>query len=452
MNASDARRTRARRLQRRMRATRNMKSFLLRVLFRGAAFLTTIPSRLMEILAALCVCTLLFVPVCLCLLIRKFFRGTPVFRTWRIVGEQGLPLTLHTFNTISKSLEKIPLFALLFSGRITLVGTAMTPWEDHVPAPKNRYIRIVKPGIFSLWHIRKASRIAHEGKDTIQWEYIFKKKPLYDFLLLLRMIPAFFYGDGPGISNPVLRLFNLDIENRTMEDAVAQIASDLDGTEAKTFFFVNPDCLNKIFNDPEYFKILQTSDHLFPDGIGLTIAGKILQSPLLENINGTDMLPFICTMAAARNHSIFLLGSRPGTAQKMGERIHEAYGVRIAGHAHGYFDHAKESEERVRTINASGADILLVAFGAPLQEKWIAAHKDHLRPRVLMGVGGLFDFFSGTTRRAPSWVREIGMEWVYRILQEPGRMWRRYVIGNPAFLFRVTRWKLFSHLTTFGTR
>jgi len=85
-----------------------------------------------------------------------------------------------------------------------------------------------------------------------------------------------------------------------------------------------------------------------------------------------------------------------------------------------------------------------VAFGAPLQEKWIQANRAHLQARILMGVGGLFDFYSGKTRRAPRWMREIGLEWLYRMLQEPGRMWRRYVVGNPLFLYRVTKWKLYS--------
>ncbi|NTV93680.1 MAG: WecB/TagA/CpsF family glycosyltransferase, partial [Chlorobiaceae bacterium] len=110
----------------------------------------------------------------------------------------------------------------------------------------------------------------------------------------------------------------------------------------------------------------------------------------------------------------------------------------------GYFDHRSESDAVIGKINSSGAAILLVAFGAPLQEIWIAEHRQKLLPRVLMGVGGLFDFYSGTIRRAPRWMREIGFEWVYRIFQEPARMWRRYVIGNPLFLYRVMKWKVFT--------
>jgi N-acetylglucosaminyldiphosphoundecaprenol N-acetyl-beta-D-mannosaminyltransferase len=99
----------------------------------------------------------------------------------------------------------------------------------------------------------------------------------------------------------------------------------------------------------------------------------------------------------------------------------------------------------VAAINASGASVLLVAFGAPRQDLWLADLHDRLRPAVRMGVGGLFDFYSGRIPRAPIWLRELGLEWVYRLLQEPGRMWRRYVVGNPLFLARVLREALGGH-------
>ncbi|HNW79296.1 MAG TPA: WecB/TagA/CpsF family glycosyltransferase, partial [Candidatus Competibacteraceae bacterium] len=113
-------------------------------------------------------------------------------------------------------------------------------------------------------------------------------------------------------------------------------------------------------------------------------------------------------------------------------------GLVIAGTQHGYFSPAEEGEIIAR-INASGAGVLLVAFGVPRQELWLAEHHEVLLPPVRMGVGGLFDFYSGRIPRAPLWLREIGLEWVWRLIQEPGRMWRRYILGNPLFLYRV--WK-----------
>jgi N-acetylglucosaminyldiphosphoundecaprenol N-acetyl-beta-D-mannosaminyltransferase len=113
-------------------------------------------------------------------------------------------------------------------------------------------------------------------------------------------------------------------------------------------------------------------------------------------------------------------------------------GLEIAGARDGYF-RPEEEGAVIEAINGSGARILLVAFGAPRQELWIARWRDRLAPPVAMGVGGLFDFYSGRIPRAPVWMREIGLEWVFRLMQEPGRMWRRYVIGNPLFLYRVRK-------------
>jgi exopolysaccharide biosynthesis WecB/TagA/CpsF family protein len=160
-----------------------------------------------------------------------------------------------------------------------------------------------------------------------------------------------------------------------------------------------------------------------------------------DNINGTDLFPLLCERLANTAHSIFLLGAREGVAESTAANMQERYpGLVIAGCQDGYFTPAEE-DMVIDRINASGADVLLVAMGAPQQEKWIAKNRERLNVSLLMGVGGLFDFYSGRISRAPVWMREVGLEWVWRLLQEPGRMWRRYVIGNPLFLYRVWRQK-----------
>jgi N-acetylglucosaminyldiphosphoundecaprenol N-acetyl-beta-D-mannosaminyltransferase len=302
---------------------------------------------------------------------------------------------------------------------------------------------MVKPGIISLWNIRQSSRIAHEGREATEWEYIFKKHPAYDFLLLLRALPALLFAERQGAADaPFFRLLGLKINNMTMQSAIGMIREALEAEQHSAIFFVNPDCLNKSVADRDYHEALMAADHILPDGIGLVIAGKMLGTPLRENINGTDMLPFLCTMAAEQKRSIFLLGGKPGVAEKAADAISQKYGVTVAGVRDGYFDRKTENAGVIDAINRSNASILLVAFGAPLQERWIAAHRSELTPTVLMGVGGLLDFFSGNIKRAPRWLREIGLEWVYRIVQEPGRMWKRYVVGNPLFLYRVMKWKV----------
>jgi N-acetylglucosaminyldiphosphoundecaprenol N-acetyl-beta-D-mannosaminyltransferase len=145
----------------------------------------------------------------------------------------------------------------------------------------------------------------------------------------------------------------------------------------------------------------------------------------------------LCESAARAGLPIYLLGARPGIARAAADAMVQRYPeLVVAGARDGYFQ-SDEEPGVVDAINASGARILLVAFGAPRQELWIARWRDRLEVPVAMGVGGLFDFYSGRIARAPVWMREIGLEWVYRLMQEPGRMWRRYVIGNPLFLYRV---------------
>ena len=419
------------------------KSRMKRLAFSARIVASELLARFIELLAALLVLTVAGIPALAVLLLRRQVSGEPVFDAVDIRTSGGGCLKAKRFHRVWPILRDVPLFAWLLSGDIALVGTAITsPGDDGIPNPESGYINLVKPGIVSLWEIRKSSRIAHEGKTAIEWEYAFRKNLFYDFMLMLRTLPVLLYRQAEVSSASVFQILGLDLRNVSMEDGVSLIDRSLAGESQSTVFFVNPDCLNKMVSDEEYFSILSGADHVFPDGIGLVIAGKLLGMPLRENINGTDMLPYICRMAASRGYSIFLLGGKPGIAKQAATEISTRYGVVISGTAHGYFDHQIDSAPVVEAINASGADILLVAFGAPLQEKWIAKNRHALEPRILMGVGGLFDFYSGTINRAPVWVREIGFEWVYRILQEPGRMWKRYVIGNPLFLFRVLKWKL----------
>jgi N-acetylglucosaminyldiphosphoundecaprenol N-acetyl-beta-D-mannosaminyltransferase len=134
---------------------------------------------------------------------------------------------------------------------------------------------------------------------------------------------------------------------------------------------------------------------------------------------------------------MFFLGARAGIAELAAQNMQGRYpDLCIAGTHDGYFSPEEESGV-IRTINESGAKILFVAFGAPRQELWLAQHHEALAPSLRLGVGAALDFYSGSIPRAPQWLREIGFEWAYRLYLEPGRMWRRYVVGNPLFLYRV---------------
>jgi N-acetylglucosaminyldiphosphoundecaprenol N-acetyl-beta-D-mannosaminyltransferase len=203
--------------------------------------------------------------------------------------------------------------------------------------------------------------------------------------------------------------------------------------------FVNPDCLNISYIHHAYKKILISAERVLPDGIGIHVGCRMLGVSLKANVNGTDLFPRLCERIAEQNISLFLLGAHPGIAEQVANKMQQLYpSLSIAGTHHGYFDRTEEKGV-IDDINSSKAEILLVAFGAPKQELRLAKHREQLTVPILIGVGGLFDFYSDRISRAPQWVREIGMEWVWRLVQEPGRMWRRYIIGNPLFLYRVWR-------------
>ena len=376
------------------------------------------------------------------LLIRRIIAGKRVFYAESIIGHKGRKTTVYYFNLKNYILRNIPLFFFVLTNKLSIVGISIKEYCNQNRVIGDNYLYANKPGIFNLWYVRQSAKVTHEGHFGTEWEYTYKKSLITDFLIILKSIPAAFYYIESSMCKSVVNIFDLNFDNLTMEDAISKLLNSITTKNKKKVYFVNPDCLNKIFEDKSYFEVLRNGDYVFPDGIGVNIACKILRNPLKANINGTDMLPFICEMVNDNKSSIFLLGGKPGVAEKMKENLESKYsGLKISGIQDGYFNRETESQKVIEHINSSGADVLLVAFGAPLQEKWISENCDKLNPYVQMGVGGLFDFYSSNVKRAPKWMREVGLEWVFRMIQEPKRLWRRYIIGNPVFLYRVLRWK-----------
>jgi exopolysaccharide biosynthesis WecB/TagA/CpsF family protein len=206
------------------------------------------------------------------------------------------------------------------------------------------------------------------------------------------------------------------------------------------FAFVNADCLNKVWTDSDYRETLGRMAAVFADGIGVKLAAKMEGKKIVDNVNGTDLFPLLCQQAAVNQLKVFILGAKPGVAETCAEKMcARTPNLKIAGTQDGYFKE-KDTHQIIDRINASGADILIVAFGAPLQEFWIDKHRNRLQVPVCIGVGGCIDFFAERISRAPTWVRNISMEWVWRLAQEPKRMWRRYIVGNPLFLYRAWKW------------
>ena len=237
------------------------------------------------------------------------------------------------------------------------------------------------------------------------------------------------------------RLLNIDIDLFDDEEEVlALLSKDIDSGRSIELFFLNAHCFNLAQKDREYFDILNSCDYLLNDGIGIKIASKIEKLVLKKNLNGTDFIPEIAEMASKKGYKIFLLGAKDGIAEEAAVKLKEKFeGLQIAGVHSGY----GLDDSVLEMINNSKADILIAGMGVPMQEKWIRENKSKLGSvKLFVGGGAILDFLSQRIRRAPLLMRKIGLEWLFRLCLEPGRLWRRYLVGNFLFFYYILVLKL----------
>ncbi|MEL6217318.1 MAG: WecB/TagA/CpsF family glycosyltransferase [Pseudomonadota bacterium] len=231
-------------------------------------------------------------------------------------------------------------------------------------------------------------------------------------------------------------LFGLDILDADTRTALNSLLS---APKRISVAFVNAHCVNMAARDGAYAAALSSADYLLPDGSGLQLAAKMTGRHFRENLNGTDLFVPLCRAAAERGLSVYLLGAGACVAEAAASKaVSLAPGLQIAGTADGYFTPDQE-DAVIDRINKSGADILLVALGVPRQDRWISEHRARLEPRIAIGVGAQFDFWSDRIQRAPAAMRRAGCEWVWRLMLEPRRMFMRYVVGNPLFVARAAK-------------
>jgi len=398
--------------------------------------------KLLQVALAMTLCLVLTAPVWMFMKIRASLNGKPVYQKQSIYGRWGRKLDVKLFNSSSWLFQQAALFPLVLEGILALVGVSIRNY-DRLEKTDNDIILREKPGIFSLHFIRSSVRIVHSSRDEIDLEYIQNKNCKSDLAILVKSIPAMLYYQHPDTVYTELEVFGIKMLNMTMPEAIDIIDGRISQRIKSQIWFVNADCLNKTFQDEEYRSILRNGEIIFPDGLGVNLAGKMLGTPLRGNVNGTDMFPFLCELCRQNSYSMYLLGAGVGVAEAMKVAVLAKYpGLKINGVHDGFFNWEKEGTQVIDEINNCKPDMLLVAFGAPLQEKFISRYGNQIDASVMMGVGGLFDFYSGRIPRAPQWMRDIGMEWTFRLLQEPQRMWKRYILGNSLFLFRVFSSKL----------
>lgn len=222
------------------------------------------------------------------------------------------------------------------------------------------------------------------------------------------------------------------IDNVTMDEALDKVLSMLKGQTPQKIFTPNSEIIMQAIREPELKHILNNAELVVPDGAGVILASRIMKNELKEKVSGIDLVKRILANTKERPTSFYILGGKPGVAEKASINILYDYPkAKILGYRNGYFDE-NEVPEIIQQINESKAEILLVGLGAPKQEKWIHQYAGELNCKILMGIGGSIDVFAGTAKLAPEFMRKAGLEWLYRLIKEPKRAKR--MLDLPRFI------------------
>lgn len=227
------------------------------------------------------------------------------------------------------------------------------------------------------------------------------------------------------------------VDKISFADVLHELSARIDQKRHTHVVFVNAAKVVRYHQDLDLRQAIDRADILLADGVPIVWASKLIGSPLPGRVNGTDLMDEMLRICSQRGYRVFLLGARLDVLRRtMREILRLHPQLKIAGYQDGYFDRRDEAEI-VRQINESQADILLLGMSTPQKELWGDRNLPLLNVAVCQGVGGSFDVLAGVVRRAPSWMQRSGLEWLYRLLQEPRRLWRRYLKTNSAFILLV---------------
>lgn len=338
------------------------------------------------------------------------------------------------------SLSSGPKWLNVCLGRLQLVGPPLE-LQGYGERPGDRW-RSQRPGLFTLSGLRRRTGIAFDDVRDIENQALEQRGWRQQWGLVVRSLLLSWVPQQPLDCPEELHLFGQRLANPSLQQAVELLARRVESSRPYRLAFLNAHCVNVLHERSDYAECLSRFDERLVDGFGLRLAGILLQQPVRDNVNGTDLFPALCRHLEQHRPGtrVFLLGAEPGVAEDVAQWMGRHHpGLEVVGTRHGFFADRQEEDQLLGLLDELRPEWLLVAMGVPLQELWIDRHRDRLPSGLTMAVGGLFDFYSGRRSRAPQWLRELGLEWLHRLALEPARMWRRYLVGNVVFLARLVR-------------
>jgi N-acetylglucosaminyldiphosphoundecaprenol N-acetyl-beta-D-mannosaminyltransferase len=227
----------------------------------------------------------------------------------------------------------------------------------------------------------------------------------------------------------------------SLDELVEYILSVVQNQAKSIISNVNVHAINIAYRQPWFKEFINQSEVVFCDGFGVKWAASFLSGKVLHRLSPPDWFDRLAGECTDQGISMFFLGTTQNSVEKAAIVVKEKFpNLKIVGIHHGFFDKdpfCTENQEVIEKINSAQPDILLVGFGMPTQEKWIMENFADLNTKVILPVGAFFDYLSSEVVRAPKWMTDHGLEWLGRLIIEPGRLWKRYIIGNPIFLWRV---------------
>ena len=231
-------------------------------------------------------------------------------------------------------------------------------------------------------------------------------------------------------NSEIIPLGGFAIQSTSSKHLAHQLQENM-AHQQTTLLFANTNFIVKC--QPQKSELTNSNTLIVNDGVGIDIATWLIhKKKFRENLNGTDFTPFFLQQLG-KDAKVFLLGAKPGVAQKAAQHLQEELQIQVVGYRNGY-DEAQNPQALIDDINNSGANVVLVAMGNPYQEQWIIQHRTQLQANVLIGVGALLDFLAGDKPRAPQIFQRLRLEWFYRLCLEPGRLLRRYTLDIAVFL------------------